>query len=452
MNRRQVLQTGAASAALAASTLLQAPRVHAASEKKPRRVGLIGAGWYGKCDLFRLLQVEPVEVVAICDVDSRMLADALDKVAAKQKSGKQPRGYGDYRQMLAEHEFDIVINNTPDHWHCLPTIAAIEAGADVWVQKPISVDVAEGQAMLAAARKHSRVVQVGTQRRSTPHLIEARDRIIREGKLGKIAHVEVYCYYHMRAKKSPPDTAPPEYLDYEMWTGPAPLRPYSDLTHPRSWRAFMEYGNGIMGDMCIHMLDMVRWMLDLGAPRRISSSGGILVSDLGKSNIADTQSAIFDFGDLTCTWQHRSWGNPPDPDYPWAATIYGDRGTLKASVTQYDFIPRGGGEPIHGDVVYELDEYPEDKTEERLEKHVAPAIRRHWLDFLKAIDARSKPVADIEQGHISTASCLLANLSMELGRTLEWDYASGAIVGDPEANARLMRPYREPWVHPGVES
>src|SRR5437667_9082320 len=150
--------------------------------------------------------------------------------------------------------------------------------------------------MVAAARKNQRVVQVGTQRRSTPHIIEARDRVIKEGKLGKVALAEVYCYYHMRARENPPDTAPPENLDYDMWTGPAPLRPYNALVHPRRWRAFMEYGNGIMGDMCIHMFDMVRWMLDLGWPKRISSSGGILVQH-SKANIADTQLATFEYDD-----------------------------------------------------------------------------------------------------------------------------------------------------------
>src|SRR6516164_6364384 len=171
-----------------------------------------------------------------------MLAAAADIVAGRQKSKKKPRTFADYREMLKEKDLDIVLVGTPDHWHALPMIAAVEAGADVWVQKPISVDVVEGHAMLAAARKHKRVVQVGTQRRSTPHLIEARDRVIKEGKLGKVGHVEICCYYHMRARENPPDTTPPENLNYEMWTGPAPLRPYNKLVHPRSWRAFMEYG------------------------------------------------------------------------------------------------------------------------------------------------------------------------------------------------------------------
>ncbi len=445
MNRRHFLQTGAAGLALSTTA-----GVHAAGEPKPPRVGLIGCGWYGKCDLFRLIQVAPVEVVSLCDVDRKMLAEAAEMVAARQRSKRRPRLYGDYRELLRQKDHDIVLVDTPDHWHALPTIAALEAGADVWVQKPISVDIVEGQAMVAAARRHKRVVQVGTQRRSTPHLIEARDRVIKEGLLGRIAHVEIYCYYHMRARENPPDAKPPMELDYEMWTGPAPMRPYNSLVHPRRWRAFMEYGNGIVGDMCIHMLDMVRWLLGLGWPRRVSSAGGILVDRKSRANITDTQTATFEFPDLNVVWTHRTWGQAPDPDYPWGATIYGDRGTLKLSVMRYDYTPVGKGKAkaIHRDVVYELDKYPEDRTERDLERHVAPAIRRHIQDFLAAIRTRGRPVADIEQGHISTASCILANLALRLNRTLTWDAKQQRIVGDEEANKLLRRPYRKPWVHP----
>ena len=452
MNRRHFLQASATTAA-ATSALQAAGRgLHAAEAKKTRRVALIGCGWYGKCDLLRLIQVEPVEVVSLCDVDKQMLSEAADIVASRQKSGNKPRTYGDYRELLKEKDFDIVLVDTPDHWHALPTIEAIQAGADVWVQKPISVDIVEGQAMVAAARKHKKVVQVGTQRRSTPHLIEARDRILREGLLGKLGMVEIYCYYHMRAKDNPPDMPPPDNLDYEMWTGPAPMRPYNSLVHPRRWRAFMEYGNGIVGDMCIHMLDMVRWMLDLGWPTTVSSTGGILVDKQSKANISDTQSATFAFGDLPVIWQHRSYGSSPDPKYPWGATFYGDKGTLKVSVQSYDFVPQGGGQPIHADVVYELEQFPEDKTEKDLEKHVAPAIRGHMKDFLAAIDSRGKPVADIEEGHMSTASCILANLSMQLGRSLTWDREKGRIADDEEANRLLRREYRDPWKHPDPEN
>jgi predicted dehydrogenase len=445
MNRRQFIQTTAATVAASALTSRAADIL---DQKK--RVGLIGTGWYGKADLLRLIQVAPVEVISLCDVDKRMLEEAAEIVSTRQISKKKPRTYHDYREMLKEKDLDIVLIATPDHWHALPMIAACEAGMDMYCQKPISVDIAEGQAMLAAARKHKRVVQIGTQRRSTPHLIEARNQIVKEGKLGKVGMVEIYCYYHMRANENPPDTAPPDYLDYEMWTGPAPKRPYNKLCHPRSWRAFMEYGNGIIGDMCVHMLDMTRWMLDLGWPQTVSSSGGILVDKASKANITDTQQATFTFDDLPVVWEHRTYGHASDPQYPWGATIYGDKGTLKLSVMGYDFIPTNG-KPIHKDVTYEFEQYPEDKTEKDLERHVAPAIRGHMRNLLECIATREKPVADIEQGYISTASCILANLALKTGRTLKWDPEKGQIANDTEANKLLRREYRAPWVHPSPQ-
>ncbi|HVM49488.1 MAG TPA: Gfo/Idh/MocA family oxidoreductase [Candidatus Acidoferrum sp.] len=447
MNRRKFIQLGAAGLALSAVGSYAA---EFADQKK--RVGLIGTGWYGKCDLLRLIQVAPVEVVSLCDVDKRLLAEAADIVASRQASHKKPRTYHDYREMLREKDLDIVLVATPDHWHALPMIAAVEAGADVYVQKPISVDVIEGQAMLAAARKHNRVVQVGTQRRSTPHLIEARDDIVRSGKLGKIGLVEIYSYYGVGRGPDPADCAPPEYLDWEMWTGPAPMLPYNPMKHPRGWRSWMEYSNGTLGDLCIHMLDAARWMLDLGAPKSVSSSGSRNMSQGRQGNISDTQTAIYDFGDLQVVWQHRRWGQPIDPRYPWGITFWGDKGSLKASINSFDFEPMGDAKPIHRDVTMEFDKFPEDRTEKDLERQVAPAIRGHMKDFLAAIASRGKPVADIEQGYISTSACILANMSMKLGRSLTWDAAAGKVVGDDEANRMLARTYRAPWVHPQAES
>ncbi|WP_297796707.1 Gfo/Idh/MocA family oxidoreductase [uncultured Eudoraea sp.] len=415
---------------------------------KPWRVGLIGAGWYGTSDLFKLIQVTNVEVISICDVDSNFTADVANLVSQRQKSGKKPKTYSDYREMLAKEGLEIVLIGSPDHWHALQCIDALKAGAHVYVQKPISVDVIEGEAMVAAARKYNRVVQVGTQRKSTPHLIHAKQNIVDTGMLGKISHVEMCCYFHMRANGNPPLQAVPDFLDYEMWTGPAPLRPYDGLPHKRWWRTFMEYGNGIMGDMCVHMLDTVRWMLNLDWPNRISSTGGIYVQKDGKSNISDTQSAIFEYDNLNCIWQHRSWGAPDDPEYPWSFKLFGEKGTLTGSTMQYDFVPYGDGKPLHMDVVYEKEKYPEDLTEKDIELNAAPATRIHMLDFLAAIDQGTKPISDIQEGHISTASCILANLSMEVQRPLIYDPENLLIVNDEEATKLLQRSYRSPWEHP----
>ena len=445
MNRRQFLQTSAAGLA----TTMLSGYVAGADQPKTYRAGLIGCGWYGKSDLCRLIQVAPVEVVSLCDVDKHMLAGAAERIAQRQKSRKTPRLFNDYRQMLKEKDLDLVLIGSPDHWHALQMIAAVESGADVYVQKPISRDVLEGEAMVAAARKHGRVVQVGTQRKSTPHLVEAKKNIIESGMLGKIGHVDICCYIHMRANGNPPLSAVPDWFDYEMWTGPAPMRPYDMLPHLRWWRTFTEYGNGIMGDMCVHMLDTVRWMLGLGWPKKVFSGGGIFVQKEGKSNISDTQVATFEYPDFNVVWQHRTWGTSPDPQYPWSAIFYGEKGTLKASTMSYDFVPEARGEAIHKEVVYEREQYPEDVTEPQIELNAAPATRAHMRNFLEAVETRGRPIADIEQGHISTASCILANLSMQLDRPLTYDPQKRVIVGDEQATGLLRRAYRAPWPHPG---
>src|SRR2546423_55140 len=445
INRRRFLQTASASVALSA---LGADALDIINGKT-RRVRLIGLRWYGKSDLWRLIQVAPVEVVSICDVDKQMLTGAVEIASQRQKSKKKPRTYADYREMLMEKDLDIVLVGSPDHWHALHAIAAIESGADVYCQKPISRDVREGEAMLDAARKHKRVVQIGTQRKSTPHLIEAKKQVVEAGLLGKVGHVDLCCYFHMRANGNPPVQPVPDFLDYEMWTGPAPLRPYDGLPHKRWWRTFKEYGNGIVGDMCVHMLDTARWMLGLGWPKRVTSAGGIYVQRDGKSNISDTQEATFEYDDYNLVWQHRTCGTPPDPDYPWALFIYGAKCAVKASTMRADFIPLDkSAKPLHFDCVFEREQYPEDVTEQDIELNAAPATRRHMLDFLAAIEKRSRPVADIEEGYISTASCILANLARDLGRPLIYDPKRRVVVGDAEATKILRRPYRTPWQHP----
>lgn len=453
MNRRQFLKNSSSILATAAAASY-IPTTFA--QEKALRLGLIGPGWYGKGSLFRALQVAPLEVVSLCDVDSKMLNEAADMVTQRQKSKKRPRLYSDFRKMIAEKDLDIVMVSTPDHWHAVPAITAMQAGMDVYCEKPTGVDVIESQAMVAAARKYNRVVQINTQRRSTPHLIEAKEEIIKAGKLGKVLRVEIGVWWQMRNRTTAaqaPDTQPPENLDYEMWTGPAPMQPFNRIIHPRGWRAYNEYGNGIVGDMCVHMLDMTRWLLDLGWPKKITSWGGILADRAARANISDTQTAIYEFDGFDVTWNHRTWGKSPepDPDFQWFGTIYGEKGTLKCGVMRYDWIPHETGKVERSrKALYEYDKHPEDETEKDLEKHVASAMRGHWRNYLEAREKRgqARPVADIEQAHISSSSCFLANLSMRLGRALEWDPATHTVKGDAEANQQLRRPYRAPWVHP----
>ena len=449
MYRRDFLKTSITGAAAFAAIQT---RAFAAEGDKPHRVALIGCGWYGKTDLFHLMQVAPVEVVGLCDVDSHMLKAAAEMVSQRQPSKKEPPTYGDYRKLLAAEKPEIVLVGTPDHWHCLPMIEACKAGADVYCQKPISYDVVEGQAMLAAARKYNRTVQVGLQRRSTPHLLEARDKFIRSGALGKVAYVDIHSYFGS-PKDFPATTPPPEYMDWDTYVGPATWRDYNPALHPRGWRAAREFSNGQIGDLCVHFYDVARYFLDLGWPKSIAASGGSLMRPAdSKINTPDTQTALFDFGDVEVVWTERNWGADPDPKYAWGATLYGDKGTLKLSVTSYDFTPNGSGTPVHADFVDERDKYPQDVEHKETEMYAAPATRRHMQNFLEARRESKRPVSDIEEGHISTASCILANLSMELGRSLKWDEKAGKVAGDDEANGKLARVYRDKWVHPTPEN
>jgi predicted dehydrogenase len=445
ITRRDFLQAGVSGAMSLAA--LHA-RAFATAEDKPLRVGLIGCGWYGKTDLFHLIQVAPVDVVGLCDVDRQMVVEAAELVSQRQPSKKQPPTYGDYRKLLVDQRPEIVLIATPDHWHCLPMVEACKAGCDVYVQKPVSYDVVEAQAMLAAARKYKRTVQVGLQRRSTPHLLEARDQFIASGKLGKVAYVDIHSYYG-GPDEFPPNAPPPTTLDWEMYVGPATWRDYNPGIHPRSWRACREFSNGHTGDLGVHLYDVVRYFLGLGWPKRIAASGGILMRRPDSTiNLHDTQTALFDHGDVQVVWNQRNWGANPEPDYPWGATLYGDKGTLKISVWSYDYIPKEGGTKVHKTALEEREKYPEDVQHKATELFAAPGTRAHMRNFLTARQDGQMPVADIEQGYISSACCIMANLSMELGRSFQWDSTARRVVNDEDANRRLARAYRGDWKHP----
>ncbi len=407
MKRREFLQ--ASGVGLAAMALTRVPGFAAELADQKKRVGLIGSGWYGKIDLLRLIQVAPVEVVSLCDVDRRAWPKRPTSWPSRQLSKKKPRTYSDYREMLKEKDLDIVLIATPDHWHALPMIAAVQAGADVYVQKPIGVDVVECQAMVAAARKYQRVVQVGTQRRSTPHLFEARE-LIQEGRLGRIGLGGDLLLRPARHQQPARRAAAgdPRLRDVDRPGADAavqqdhPPRQLAQLHgirqrhhrrhgHPHDRHGALDDGPGL-------------------AQADFSSTGGNYFHKEGKPNIPDMQTATFDYGDLQVTWQHRHFGEGPDPKYRWGATFYGEKGTLKASVYTFDFTPLDGGTSIHREwndanakYPVDSDKFPEDKTEKRIEYHVAPAIREHMKDLLRCIASRGRPRADIAEGSTSTS-------------------------------------------------
>jgi len=445
MNRRTFVSSLAV--AVAAGS-----RLFAADSKQRLRVGVIGCGWYGGVNLGVFQRCAPLHIVSLADPNARMLANLVKQAAGTQT--EVPATFADYRKMLAHAPLDVVIIATPDHWHALPAIAAMQAGADLYLEKPVGVDVIEGEALVAAARKYGRVVQVNTQRRSNPLYLAARDKYITSGRLGKIGLVETYSFLGENPTVLP-DVPVPEGLDYDLWVGPAPKIPFRTGMDERNWRPFMEFGNGPIGNLGVHMIDKVRFLLGLGWPQSVTSTGGIYVHKPATSNTPDTQRAVYRYTDLDVSWEHRTWGASPIPQRHWSdqwgARFIGEKGTLNMTMLEYVFTPADGGprEGVHmcsrtGD----LENLDFDRTGEAFKA----TENGHVLDFLRARADRSRPIADIEEGHISSSMCELGNLSMQLGRPVAYDPKTRTVPGDSEATHLLSRSYRAPWVHPTPEN
>jgi predicted dehydrogenase len=445
MNRRSFVSTLATAGAVAATS----PRVFGASPLKSPSVGVIGSGWYGGVNLNSLVKYAGARVTALCDPNAKHLEKSLKLVAGLQSAA--PRTYANYRDMLSADVPDIVIVATPDHWHALPALEAMQAGADVFLEKPISVDVLEGEALVAAARKYDSVVQVNTQRRSWPIYGKVKKEFIESGRLGKIGLVETYCFIGMGRGGSSEAVPVPAHLDYDAWTGPAPMLPFKARKEDRGWRRYQAYGNGIVGDMAVHQVDVARWMLGLGWPTKISSTGGIRFPEDSDATTTDHQHCVFEYPDLTMTWEHRTWGAPLRKSNHWSdnwgVRFIGSEGTVDVTQLHYTFTPVGRGEveahhvlspdgdPANADL--RKDYLPQDAAEEN-----------HARDFMAARASRGRPIADIEEGHISSASCQLANVALELGRPVSYDPASRTVPGDAAATRLLARSYREGYDHP----
>lgn len=437
MNRRSFLKTSLATG-LAASF----PHVVAAQGNKTYRVALIGAGWWGTNILREAVASGRCKPVALVDVDRRQLAKCSEEVA--KWTSDTPRHYEDYREMLAAEKPDIAIVATPDHWHALPTIAAVQAGAHVYVEKPISHTIMEGRAMVNAARAAGRVVQVGTHRRISPHNVSGR-KFLREGGAGKIGMVKCFVLSGGSGPEQPrKNIEPPKELNWDLWCGPAPLRPYNGGAHPRGFRSYLDYANGTLGDWGVHWLDQVLWVMDEKWPKVVHSTGGrpikgepILTDELQTTDAPDHQVATYQFEDFTATWEHRQFaGNPTDKTESVGCYFYGTKGTFHMGWQRgWTFYPSGrGGSEIHEEPTLNL---PDQQN-----------IKELWVDFLGAIETGGRPVCDIEAIHHSTNLSLLGMLSYKLGRSVTWDGAKELCVADPDANRLLRREYRQPWEYP----
>jgi predicted dehydrogenase len=426
VNRRSFLKTGAA-----ASVAFAAPSIRGADKNKKYRTALIGSGWWGMNILRTALAAGQSDAVALCDVDR----SALDKAGAEieQLTGAMPKKYKDYREMLDEQKPEIVIVGTPDHWHPLQTIAACNAGAHVFVEKPVGHTVMEGRAMVLAARANDRVVQVGTHRRVSPHNQWAM-QFLREGKLGRVNMLRSFVHSGGGPGSPTPDQEPPEGLDWDMWCGPSPLRPFNPAIHPRGFRHFLDFANGTLGDWGIHWMDQILWWSEEQWPKSVSSTGAKWFRQ-DNADAPDTQVAYFEFDSFTAVWEHRRYAANHAEKHPVGIYFYGQEGTLHIGWREGStFYPASGRDPVN--------------VPAQLHQPDAQNIPELWDDFLKCIKTGQQPVCDIEHGHRATTLSLLGMLSMKLGRSIRWDGENEQVIDDPEANQLLRREYRAPWEYP----
>ena len=419
---------------IAANVALGAvPLLGAASTKKHRTV-LIGTGWWGMNILRTAVEAGQSKVVAMCDVDENQLSPAVAEIT--KLCGDTPKRYKDYRELLAAEKPDIAIVATPDHWHPLVAIAAVEAGAHVYVEKPICHTIQEGWAMVKAARRHERVMQVGTHRRVSPHNVSGM-KFLKSGKAGKIGMARCFVHRAGQPGQPTPDADPPPGLDWDMWCGPAPLRPFNPKIHPKGFRNFLDYANGTVGDWGIHWFDQVLWWSQEKYPKRVYSTGGRHVAR-DSTDAPDTQIVTFEFESFTCTWEHRWYAHNHAEKTAIGAYFYGTEGTFHMGWRDgWNFYPANSKKQV-------LHEDP------RLHQPDTQNIKELWADFLESVNTGRRPACDIEIGYQATLMCLLGMLSMKVGRSVEWDADKQSIVGDAEANKLLRREYRSPWKYPKV--
>jgi len=411
--REMIALSGAAAAGLAAAP--------ARAKADKVRIGWIGCGGRGTW-LMRVALANPdAEIAAVCDVVEEKVANAI------RIAGGKAKGYRDFRRLLEQKDLDAVFITTPDHWHCIQTIAACEAGKDVYVEKPLGHNIAEQRAAVAAAERHGRVVQIGTQQVSGRHYAEARE-LLRSGQLGRITRARLWNVWNEVPKgiESPPDGPPPPGVDYDLWLGPAPKRPFNPnrFNAPGYWFHW-DYSGGFMLSWTIHHIDTVLWALQPGPPKTVMSMGGKYALKDNRET-PDTQDALIDFGSLYVQASVYHTSARPVEGSGYGIAFYGTNGTLRLLREGFHVFPEEGRIPPS-----QHDGSPQDEP--------------HVRNFLDCVKSRSLPDSPIQAGHLSAVPLHLANISFRLGRSVRWDPAKELIVGDADANRRICRTYRAPW-------
>jgi len=431
-------QAAAGAAGLSLSTALPGtltgrPRRVAPSDQI--RIGLVGCNGMGWTNLRSHLKIPEVAAVALCDVDGNV----LDKRAKEltDMTGTKPTLYKDFRALIDNQDIDAVIIATPDHWHPLIMIAACEAGKDVYVEKPLANSIEECNRMVAAAKHYNRVVQVGQWQRSGPHWDSAM-AFVHSGALGKIRTVKAWAYQGwMKDIPMRPDEPVPDGVDYDMWLGPAPKRPFNPNRFHFNFRWYWDYAGGLMTDWGVHLIDMALYGMQATAPKAVLAAGGKWAYPDSAMETPDTQQAIFEFEDFSMIWEHAVAINNGPYGRDHGVAFIGNNGTLVVDRSKWEVIPEvEGGNPKM--------EVPTGEPTSRQD------IDNHTRNFIGCMTSRTQPICNPDVARLAAVNAHLGNIAFKTGRKVYWDEATNTFPGDDEANALTKSHYRGPWKLPEI--
>ena len=431
MNRRNFIRSSSTLAVGMAMPLLVGATSKKTAPGDTLHVALIGCRNMGWGNLTDLLQHKEVKCLALCDIDRTILDSRAGELTGTQN--KKPDTYSDYRHIIDRKDIDIVIIGTPDHWHCLPFVEACQAGKDIYVEKPIANSIAECNAMVAAATKYNRIVQVGQQQRSSRHFMEMTE-YLRSGKLGKIGRVHVWANFNYAAMNPlSPDSPVPEGVDFDRWLGPAPQRSFNQSRFHGSWRMFWDYGGGLLTDWGVHLLDMGLWGMDITTmPQNVTATGGNYLRPDGAHETFDTLSVTYRFKDFILEWENNAGVETGPYGKNYGILFRGVNGTLVANRDDWSVYP-------------EKDKLPEITVKADQRERQA-----HIANFLECVKTRNPHTAcTIENGSLCAKYAHLGNIAAKVGETLVYDDKAGTF-NRPEADKYLKPAYRSPWKFPQI--
>ena len=446
---RRTFIAQSAAAAVGATFASAIPVAAAAAATDRKRVapsdqvnfGVIGAKGMGWSDMRSHLKIAGVNCVALADVDRSVIAQRTED--AKTIRGTAPRGYDDYRRLLESKDVDAVIIGTPDHWHCLAMTDAVSAGKHVYVEKPIANTIQECQIMQAATKQSGKIVQVGQWQRSGPHYASAIE-YVRSGKLGRIRVVKVWAYQGwMKPVAKQPDAAAPAGVNYDMWLGPAPKRPFNPNRFHFNFRWFWDYAGGLMTDWGVHEIDIALFAMNASAPKSVMASGGKFAYPDDASETPDTLQAVFEYDGFNMLWEHATGIDGGPYNKAEGIAFIGNNGTLVLNRGGWEVIPET--DTMNGLRKYKLEAVPPQSLQ-------GDILDLHTRNFVEAIRANNPAMlkCGIDTGSVAAVNAQMGNIAFKTGRKVFWDAAANQFTGDTQANELMKARYSNGYTVPSA--